>query len=79
MAGIGGAATAHYVRQLAGEDVAIHAFEKSRVGGRLRSSVDFEGHTHELGGSMVRIVLPCASQHSMYFTRNVSAVFTARG
>lgn len=52
-AGIGGAATAHYIRELVGSNVAIHVYEQFRVGGRLRSSVTFEGHTHELGGSMV--------------------------
>lgn len=67
VAGIGGAATAHYVRQLVGEDVAIHVFEQSRVGGRLRSSVTFEGRTHELGGSMVRNISYCASQHSLHW------------
>jgi len=51
--GIGGAATAHFLRHLVGDRVAIHVYEKHHVGGRLKSTVQIEGLTHELGGSMV--------------------------
>lgn len=51
-AGIGGSATAHYVRQLLGNQVAIHVYEQSWIGGRLRSA-KFQDSTYELGGSMV--------------------------
>ncbi len=51
--GIGGAATAYFVRQLCGDHVSIHVFEREHVGGRLMS-LGYDGGTYELGGSMVR-------------------------
>lgn len=51
--GIGGAAAAHFVRQLCGDHVGIHVFEREHVGGRLMS-LEYDGGTYELGGSMVR-------------------------
>lgn len=51
-AGIGGAASAHFLRQLVGQDVAIHVFEKQHVGGRLLN-LEYEGSRLEMGGSIV--------------------------
>lgn len=50
--GVGGAAAAHFVRRLCGEQVGIHVFERQHIGGRLKS-MQFEGSTYELGGSVV--------------------------
>ena len=36
-----------------GDRLAIHVYEQQHVGGRLKSTVEIEGLTHELGGSMV--------------------------
>ena len=57
IAGIGGAATAHFLRRLVGDRVVIHVYERERVGGRIKSTPEIEGLTHELGGSMVNHLL----------------------
>ena len=51
--GIGGSATAHFVREIFGENAQISVFEKAdRMGGRL-ATVDFAGETFEAGGSII--------------------------
>ena len=51
--GIGGSATAHFVREIFGENAQISVFEKAdRMGGRL-ATVDFVGETFESGGSII--------------------------
>ena len=51
--GIGGSATAHFLREILGENAQISVFEKAnRVGGRL-ATVDFAGDTFESGGSII--------------------------
>ena len=51
--GIGGTATAHFVRELLGENAQISVFEKAnRIGGRL-ATIDFAGDTFESGGSII--------------------------
>jgi prenylcysteine oxidase/farnesylcysteine lyase len=51
--GIGGSATAHFVREILGENAQISVFEKAnRVGGRL-ATLDFAGHTFESGGCII--------------------------
>uniref|UniRef100_T1IKD7 Prenylcysteine lyase domain-containing protein n=1 Tax=Strigamia maritima TaxID=126957 RepID=T1IKD7_STRMM len=51
-AGIGGAMTAHFTRNLFGVDAKIDVYEKSHVGGRL-SVVEFGGQKYEAGGSII--------------------------
>ena len=51
--GIGGSATAHFLRDILGENAQISVFEKAdRVGGRL-ATLDFAGDTFESGGSII--------------------------
>ena len=51
--GIGGSATAHFVREILGDNAQISVFEKAdRIGGRL-ATVDFAGDTFESGGSII--------------------------
>ena len=51
-AGISGASSAFYLRQLFGTDVSIDIYEKHKVGGRL-ASVQFSGKEYESGGSVI--------------------------
>ena len=51
--GIGGSATAHFLREILGANAQISVFEKAnRVGGRL-ATLDFAGDTFESGGSII--------------------------
>lgn len=51
-AGIGGTATAHFLRQHFGPEVQIDVFEKGEVGGRL-STVTVNHQEYESGGSII--------------------------
>ena len=51
-AGISGASTAFYLRQLFGDQVTIDIYEKGKVGGRLASAA-FGGKEYESGGSII--------------------------
>lgn len=51
-AGIGGTATAHFLRQHFGQDVEIHVYEKGKVGGRL-ATVTVNNQEYESGGSVI--------------------------
>lgn len=51
-AGIGGSATAHFLRQHFGPDVSIDVFEKGTVGGRL-ATVTVNHQDYESGGSII--------------------------
>lgn len=51
-AGIGGSATAHFLRQHFGPEVQVDVFEKSEVGGRL-ATVTVNHNDYESGGSII--------------------------
>lgn len=51
-AGIGGSATAHFLRQHFGPEVQVDVFEKGEVGGRL-ATVSVNNHDYESGGSII--------------------------
>ncbi|KAA0720417.1 Prenylcysteine oxidase-like [Triplophysa tibetana] len=51
-AGIGGTATAHFLRQHFGPEVRIDVFEKNSVGGRL-ATVSVNNQEYESGGSII--------------------------
>lgn len=51
-AGIGGTATAHFLRQHFGPEVRIDVFEKQEVGGRL-ATVTVNSQAYETGGSII--------------------------
>ena len=51
-AGIGGASSAHYLRQLFGPKVDIAIYEDVSVGGRL-ANIKVAGQEFEAGGSMI--------------------------
>lgn len=51
-AGIGGSATAHFLRQHFGPEVQVDVFEKGEVGGRL-ATVTVNHHDYESGGSII--------------------------
>lgn len=51
-AGIGGSATAHFLRQHFGPEVQVDVFEKGEVGGRL-ATVSVNHHDYESGGSII--------------------------
>lgn len=51
-AGIGGSATAHFLRQHFGPEVQLDVFEKGDVGGRL-ATVTVNHHDYESGGSII--------------------------
>lgn len=51
-AGIGGTATAHFLRQHFGPEVTIDVFEKNSVGGRL-ATVTVNNQEYESGGSII--------------------------
>uniref|UniRef100_A0A673FVW9 Prenylcysteine lyase domain-containing protein n=1 Tax=Sinocyclocheilus rhinocerous TaxID=307959 RepID=A0A673FVW9_9TELE len=51
-AGIGGTATAHFLRQHFGPEVRIDVFEKGSVGGRL-ATVTVNHQDYESGGSII--------------------------
>ncbi|KAK3555048.1 hypothetical protein QTP86_006362 [Hemibagrus guttatus] len=51
-AGIGGTATAHFLRQHFGPEVRIDVFEKREVGGRL-ATVTVNNQAYETGGSII--------------------------
>ncbi|NXS28270.1 PCYOX oxidase, partial [Pomatostomus ruficeps] len=50
--GIGGSATAYFLRQKFGRSVELHVLEKAAVGGRL-DTLDVEGAAYEAGGSVI--------------------------
>lgn len=51
-AGIGGSATAHFLRQHFGPEVQVDVFEKGEVGGRL-ATVTVNHNDYESGGSII--------------------------
>ncbi|XP_032869960.1 prenylcysteine oxidase-like [Amblyraja radiata] len=51
-AGIGGAATAHFLRQYFGRDVQIDVYESGAVGGRLAKAT-ISGQDHEIGAATI--------------------------
>uniref|UniRef100_A0A1A8N8Y1 Prenylcysteine oxidase 1 like n=1 Tax=Nothobranchius rachovii TaxID=451742 RepID=A0A1A8N8Y1_9TELE len=51
-AGIGGSATAHFLRQHFGPEVQVDVFEKGEVGGRL-ATVTVNNNDYESGGSII--------------------------
>ncbi|XP_015229361.1 PREDICTED: prenylcysteine oxidase-like [Cyprinodon variegatus] len=51
-AGIGGSATAHFLRQHFGPEVQVDVFEKGEVGGRL-ATVTVNNNEYESGGSII--------------------------
>ena len=53
-AGIGGCCTAAFLRELGGENLDIHVWQRKGVpvGGRT-AVVDFDGHLYESGGSIL--------------------------
>ncbi|XP_054611174.1 prenylcysteine oxidase-like isoform X3 [Dunckerocampus dactyliophorus] len=51
-AGIGGSATAHFLRQHFGPEVQVDVYEKGEVGGRL-ATVTVNQHDYESGGSVI--------------------------
>lgn len=50
--GIGGSATAHFLRQHFGPEIQVDVFEKGEVGGRL-ATVTVNHHDYESGGSII--------------------------
>ena len=50
--GIGGGATAYFLRQQFGPDLDVTVFERGRIGGRL-ATVKIAGNTYEVGGSVI--------------------------
>ncbi|KAK9823597.1 hypothetical protein WJX72_004119 [[Myrmecia] bisecta] len=51
-AGVGGACSAHFLRELLGPDAAIHVFDKGPVGGRTQT-LTYDGLVLEAGASIV--------------------------
>ena len=51
-AGIGGCSAAHFLRQLSGDQLEVHVFEKASVGGRT-DVIEFDGNGYESGGSVI--------------------------
>lgn len=51
-AGIGGSATAHFLRQHFGPEVQVDVYEKGEVGGRL-ATVTVNHNDYESGGSII--------------------------
>lgn len=51
-AGIGGSATAHFLRQHFGPEVQVNVYDKGEVGGRL-STVSVNHNEYETGGSII--------------------------
>lgn len=51
-AGIGGSATAHFLRQHFGPEVQVDVFEKGETGGRL-ATVTVNHNDYESGGSII--------------------------
>ena len=50
--GIGGASSAHFVRELFGDAVAVDLYEAKEIGGRL-ADVELSGRSYEAGGSII--------------------------
>ena len=50
--GVGGGATAYFLRQHFGPDLDVTVFERGRIGGRL-ATVKIAGKTYEVGGSVI--------------------------
>ena len=50
--GVGGTATAYFLRELLGTSVELHVFSDGKVGGRT-GVVEFSGETFEAGASII--------------------------
>ena len=50
--GVGGTATAYFLRELLGASVELHVFSDGKVGGRT-GVVEFSGNTFEAGGAII--------------------------
>ena len=51
-AGVGGCTAAYFLRQLGGDTLDVHVFEKDTVGGRT-DVIEFDGHKYECGASVI--------------------------
>lgn len=67
-AGIGGSATAHFLRQHFGPEVQVDVFEKGEVGGRL-ATVTVNHHDYESGGSIIHSL----NLHMQEFVKQLGA------
>ena len=50
-AGVGGSSAAYFLRQLCGDQLDLHVFEKAVIGGRT-DVIQFDGHGYESGGAV---------------------------
>lgn len=71
-AGIGGTATAHFLRQHFGPEVRIDVFEKGTVGGRL-ATVTVNHHDYESGGSIIHSL----NLHMQDFVKQLGKVISS--
>lgn len=51
-AGMGGCTAAYFLRQLGGDALDVHVFEKGTVGGRT-DVIEYDGHKYECGASVI--------------------------
>lgn len=67
-AGVGGCCTAAFLRELGGENLDIHVWQRKGVpvGGRT-AVVDFDGHLYESGGS----ILHTSNKYLVDFARSL--------
>lgn len=70
-AGIGGSATAHFLRQHFGPEVQVDVFEKGEVGGRL-ATVAVNHNDYESGGSIIHSL----NLHMQDFVKQLGACWT---
>lgn len=70
-AGIGGSATAHFLRQHFGPEVQVDVFEKGEVGGRL-ATVTVNHHDYESGGSIIHSL----NLHMQEFVKQLGGCWT---
>lgn len=68
-AGIGGSATAHFLRQHFGPEVQVDVFEKGEVGGRL-ATVTVNHNDYESGGSIIHSL----NLHMQEFVKQLGAL-----
>lgn len=50
--GIGGTATAYFLRRLYKQDISLHLYEPEKIGGRLLTSSNFD-RKYEVGGAII--------------------------
>ncbi|XP_057677915.1 prenylcysteine oxidase-like isoform X2 [Corythoichthys intestinalis] len=69
-AGIGGSATAHFLRQHFGPEVQLDVYEKGQVGGRL-ATVTVNNNQYEAGGSVVHAL----NMHMQDFVKQLGLAY----